>query len=245
MGAIGTTGEVTPWSGEVRGAASNFQDSSPAPEERMKVEGERSVLIARGFGKTGASGMEHGSDNVTLILTAASEGDRQAAEDLIPLVYGELRKLAAWRLGQEAGAHTLQATALVHEVYLKLSPGEQQWQGRKHFFCAAAESMRRILIDRARHRKAVRHGGELQRTGFAEDIIAVPSVKDDEILAIHEILDRFAQIEPRKAEVVKLRYFVGMTIEETSEALGISTPTAKRDWIYARAWLFRELKRDV
>lgn len=107
-----------------------------------------------------------------------------------------------------------------------------------------SDHVTRILIDRARHRKAVRHGGELQRTEFAEDIIAVPSVKDDEILAINEILDRFAQIEPRKAEVVKLRYFVGMTIEETAEALGISTPTAKRDWIFARAWLYRELQRD-
>jgi RNA polymerase sigma factor (TIGR02999 family) len=181
---------------------------------------------------------------VTRILKAASEGDKQAAEDLIPLVYRELRKLAAWRLGREGEAHTLQATALVHEAYLRLSPGEQQWQGQKHFFGAASEAMRRILIDRARHRKAVRHGGELQRTEFAEDIIAVPSVKDDEMLAINEILDRFAQIEPRKAEVVKLRYFVGMTIEETAEVLGISTPTAKRDWIFARAWLFRELKRD-
>ncbi len=188
--------------------------------------------------------MQDGDENVTRILTAACEGDRQAAEDLIPLVYGELRKLAAWRLAQEAEAHTLQATALVHEAYLKLSPGENHWEGRKHFFCAAAEAMRRILIDRARHRKAVRHGGGLQRTELAEDIIAVPSAQDEEILAIHSILDRFAQIEPRKAEVVKLRYFVGMTIEETAEALGISTPTAKRDWIFARAWLFRELKRE-
>lgn len=188
--------------------------------------------------------MHDDSENVTRILHAASAGDKQAAEDLIPLVYDELRKLAAWRLGQEAQAHTLQATALVHEVYLKLSPGEQQWEGRKHFFCAAAEAMRRILIDRARHRKAVRHGGEMQRTEFVEDVIAVPSAKDDEILAINQILDRFAQIEPRKAEVVKLRYFIGMTIEEAAEALGISTPTAKRDWIFARAWLFREWKKE-
>ena len=189
--------------------------------------------------------MQDGGENVTRILNAACEGDRQAAEDLIPLVYGELRKLAAWRLGQEVQAHTLQATALVHEAYLKLAPGENQWDGRKHFFCAAAEAMRRILIDRARHRKAVRHGGGLQRTELAEDIIAVPSAPDDdEILAINDLLDRFARIEPRKAELVKLRYFVGMTIEETAEALGISTPTAKRDWIFARAWLYRELKRD-
>ena len=183
-------------------------------------------------------------DQVTRVLCAACEGDKQAAEDLIPLVYGELRKLAAWRLRQEAAAPTLQATALVHEAFLKLSPGEPRWEGRRHFFSAAAEAMRRILIDRARHRQAVRHGGELQRTGFAEDAIAVPAAQDDEILAIHGILDRFALLEPRKAEVVKLRYFVGMTIEETAEALGISTPTAKRDWIYARAWLFRELHRD-
>ncbi len=188
--------------------------------------------------------MQNESENVTRILHAAGAGDKQAAEDLIPLVYDELRKLASWRLGQEGQAHTLQATALVHEAYLKLSPGEQQWEGRKHFFCAAAEAMRCILIDRARHRKAVRHGGELQRTEFAEDMINVPSAKDDEILAINEILDRFAQLEPRKAEVVKLRYFIGMTIEEAAEALGISTPTAKRDWMFARAWLFRELKRD-
>lgn len=187
---------------------------------------------------------ETGDDPGTRILRMAVEGDRQAAEDLIPLVYGELRKLAAWRLRQEAEVHTLQATALVHEAFLKLSPGEPRWDGRRHFFSAAAEAIRRILIDRARHRKAVRHGGDLHRTGFEEDAIAVPSVPDDEILAIHGILDRFAALEPRKAEVVKLRYFVGMTIEETAEALGISTPTAKRDWLYARAWLFRELHRD-
>ncbi|PAW74423.1 MAG: RNA polymerase subunit sigma [Verrucomicrobiia bacterium Tous-C4TDCM] len=187
---------------------------------------------------------EIGDENVTRTLHAACDGDRQAAEDLIPLVYAELRKLAAWRLRQEAVAHTLQATALVHEAYLKLSPGESQWEGRRHFFSAAAEAMRRILIDRARHRKAVRHGGGLQRAEFAEDVIAAPFAQDDEILAISGILDRFALIEPRKAEVVKLRYFVGMTLEETAEALGISTPTAKRDWTFARAWLFRELSRE-
>ena len=184
-------------------------------------------------------------ENATRILNSACGGDRQAAEELIPLVYGELRKLASWRLGQEAEAHTLQATALVHEAYLKLAPGQAQWEGRRHFFSAAAEAMRRILIDRARHRKAVRHGGGMQRTGFVEDSIEVPSAKDDEVLAIHEVLDRFARIEPRKAEVVKLRYFVGMTIEEVAETLGISTPTAKRDWTFARAWLFRELNRDA
>jgi RNA polymerase sigma factor (TIGR02999 family) len=186
---------------------------------------------------------ETGDEQITRVLCAAGEGDRQAAEDLIPLVYGELRKLAAWRLRQEAEVATLQATALVHEAFLKLSPGEPRWEGRRHFFSAAAEAIRRILIDRARQRKAVRHGGGLQRTCFVEDAIVVPAVSDDEILGIHGILDRFAALEPRKAEVVKLRYFVGMTIEEAAEALGISTPTAKRDWLYARAWLFRELHR--
>lgn len=181
--------------------------------------------------------------DITRILEAAGGGDRDATEDLIPIVYGELRKLAAWRLKNEGAAHSLQATALVHEAYLKLSPGERQWEGRRHFFGAAAEAMRRILIDRARRRKAVRHGGEMRRTEWMEDDIAGPAHADDELLGIHEVLDRFAESEPRKAEVVKLRYFVGMTLEETAEALDISVPTAKRDWTYARAWLFREIGR--
>ena len=122
------------------------------------------------------------NNDVTRILSAASAGDRQAAEELIPLVYGELRKLAQWRLGREAAAHTLQATALVHEAYMKLSPGQSQWDGRKHFFSAAGEAMRRSLIDRARRRKAIRHGGEMNRTEFVEDGIAAPSPDDDEPL---------------------------------------------------------------
>lgn len=188
--------------------------------------------------------MEDEQDDLTRILNAATLGDRQAAEELIPLVYDELRRLAAWRLGREAAAHTLQPTSLVHEAYLKLSPGEKQWDGRKHFFAAAAEAMRRILIDRARRRKAVRHGGELHRTEWMENDIPAPDHDDDEILAIHEVLDRFAKTEPRKAEVVKLRYFIGMTIEETAEILGVSTPTAKRDWTFAKAWLYRELDQQ-
>jgi RNA polymerase sigma factor (TIGR02999 family) len=182
--------------------------------------------------------------DVTKILHAASAGDRQAAEDLIPIVYEELRRLAAWRLGQEAAPNTLQATALVHDAYLRLSPGENQWDGRAHFFSAAAQAMRRILVDRARRRKAVRHGGKMRRTELPEDGIAAPAGNEGELLGVHEVLDRFAEVEPRKAEVVKLRYFVGMTVEETAEALGISAPTAKRDWTYARAWLARELKGD-
>lgn len=183
--------------------------------------------------------------DVTRILNAAGNGDWQASEELIPLLYGELRRLAQWRLGQESAPNTLQATALVHEAYLRLSPGEEQWDGREHFFAAAAEAMRRILVDRARRRRAVKHGGEWDRTELVEERLEALSGNEDELLAIHEILDRFAEIEPRKAEVVKLRYFIGMTIEETAEVLGISTPTAKRDWTFARLWLFRELEREV
>ena len=186
--------------------------------------------------------MELGNAEVTRILNAAGSGDAKSGEELIPLLYNELRKLAASRLGNEAAAHTLQATALVHEAYLKLSPGDACWEGRAHFFGAAAEAMRRILIDRARRRKAMRHGGELHRTEFVEAAISGPSHDDDELLAIHELLDRFAETEPRKAEIVKLRYFVGMTIEEAAAALDISAATAKRDWTFARAWLFREIK---
>lgn len=188
--------------------------------------------------------MDSSNAEVTRILNQASSGDACAAEELIPILYGELRKLAAWRLDKEAAAQTLQATALVHEAYLKLSPGEERWENRKHFFAAAAEAMRRILIDRARRRKAMRHGGELNRTEFVEAAISGPDHNDEELLSIHELLDRFAGIEPRKAELVKLRYFVGMTIEEAAEALGISPPTAKRDWAFARAWLFREIERE-
>ena len=187
--------------------------------------------------------MEGGDHEVTRILNAVSSGDRQAAEQLIPLVYRELRKLAAWRLGQEGGPITLQTTALVHEAYLKLSPGEEQWDGRKHFFSAAAEAMRRILIDRARRRKAIRHGGELNRTDFVEDEIAAPH-DDDELLAVHELFDRFAEIEPRNAEVVKLRYFVGMNYKEAAAALGIAVPTAKQWGSYTRAWLTVELSEE-
>jgi len=186
--------------------------------------------------------MDAADSEVTRILHAASAGDRQAAEELIPLVYGELRRLAAHHMANERPGHTLQATALVHEAYLRLSPGEAQFDNRAHFFSAASSAMRRILVDRARRKMAVRHGGEMHRTMFAEDRFAAPTGDHEEILAVHAMLDRLAEVEPRKVEVVKLRYFIGMTIEETAEALDISAPTAKRDWAYAKAWLFRELE---
>ena len=180
--------------------------------------------------------------DVTKILGA--NGPLPAAE-LLPLVYGELRRLAASRLAGESSGQTLQATALVHEAWLKLSgvDGGRAFNDRNHFFAAAAEAMRRILVDRARRKKAVRHGGLLQRTDLDDAVLAVPSLnrKDDELIAVHDALDRLHAHDARKAELVKLRYFVGLTIEEAAGVLGVAVPTAKRDWKYSRAWLLREM----
>jgi RNA polymerase sigma factor (TIGR02999 family) len=164
-------------------------------------------------------------------------GDGAAAE-MLPLVYDELRKLAAAKLARENPGQTLQATALVHEAYLRLA-GDQRFDGRGHFFAAAAEAMRRILVDAARRKKAPTHGGGRGREGL--DGVAAP-VPDDELLAVDEALDRFATEHPETAEVVKLRYFVGLTIDQTAEALGVSPATVKRRWEFARAWLVRELQ---
>lgn len=168
----------------------------------------------------------------------------QAAAQLLPLVYDELRRLAAHRLQGENPGHTLQATALVHEVYLRLTDTQTQrcWDSRAHFFAAAAEAMRRILIDRARTKGSQRRGGGRQRQGLDEVEIAAPDPALD-ILALNEALQRLEQIDPRKAELVKLRYFAGLTIPEAAEALGISSTTADRYWAYARAWLHAELKK--
>ena len=153
--------------------------------------------------------------------------------------------MAAWHLAQERPGQTLQATALVHEAYLRLVGHEDpRWQGRRHFFAAAAEAMRRILIDNARRKQAIRHGGGLHRTELEWDALALRSeTPDDELLAVHEALDALAAHDARKAELVKLRYFAGLTLEETAAALDLSERTAKRDWAYARAWLYREIAR--
>jgi RNA polymerase sigma factor (TIGR02999 family) len=178
----------------------------------------------------------------TRILEAAEKGDPQAAHDLLPLVYEELRKLAAQKMSHESAGHTLQPTSLVHEAWLRLGGNpSQKWDGRGHFFAAAAEAMRRILIDKARRKRARRHGGDQERVDFENLEIALPG-DDDQVLAVNEALDRLAVAEPRKAELVKLRYFVGMTIEEAAQVLGISEPTAKRHWAYARAWLYEEIQ---
>jgi RNA polymerase sigma factor (TIGR02999 family) len=181
-------------------------------------------------------------NEITQVLERIEMGEPSAAEALLPLVYQELRELAAQRLAQEKSGQTLQPTALVHEAYLRLVDVEQRqrWDGRGHFFAAAAEAMRRILVERARQKKAVKHGGGRQRLDADSLEIAAPEVNDD-LVAIDDALDRLAALDPVKAELVKLRYFAGLTIEECAGALGISSATAKRYWAYSRAWLFEQV----
>jgi RNA polymerase sigma factor (TIGR02999 family) len=168
--------------------------------------------------------------DVTQVLQRVGQGDSHAAEELLPLVYDELRKLAAHRMGQEMPGHTLQPTALVHEAWLRLTaPENVRWNGRGHFFGAAAEAMRRILVEKARRKRAQRHGGGLAKIDLDELEIASPA-KEDELLELNDVLEQFARRDERKAELVKLRYFVGL-------------PTADRWWSYSRAWLFQEMER--
>jgi RNA polymerase sigma factor (TIGR02999 family) len=179
---------------------------------------------------------------VTLILAAIDQGDSNAAEKLLPLVYEELRKLAAHRMASEAAGQTLQPTALVHEAWMRLVGTDNPiFENQARFFAAAAEAMRRILVDRARHKRAVRHGGRQQRVDFEPAQLASAS-DDDQLLAVNEALDKLAAQNQAEAELVKLRYFVGMTLDEAAEVLGVSARTADNHWAHARAWLFRELK---
>ena len=180
---------------------------------------------------------------ITQILGRLEQGDPKAAEELLPLVYEELRGLAAGRMANEIAGRTLQPTALVHEAWLRLG-GDQapSFQNRAHFFGAAAEAMRRILIERARRRVAAKRGGGVVMMHVEGIEIPSPIADDDRLLAINEALEKFATLDPRKAELVKLRYYVGMNFEEASAALGIAVPTAKQWWAYARAWLTVELR---
>ena len=180
--------------------------------------------------------------NVTQILEQIESGDPSAAEHLLPLVYDELRKLAAARLVHEKPGQTLQATALVHEAYLRLVDGNkaQHWNSRGHFFAAAAEAMRRLLIEQARRKKRLRHGGDRCRVDLDSQLFLSDDA-DDRLLAINDALERLAADEPEAASVVKLRYFAGLTIEETAAALDISVRTTNRHWTYARAWLYHQL----
>jgi RNA polymerase sigma factor (TIGR02999 family) len=179
--------------------------------------------------------------DVTRILSAIEPGDPRAAEQLLPLVYDELRRLAAQRLAREQPGQTLQATALVHEAYVRLvgstDPG---WNGRGHFFAAAAEAMRRILVERARRKKRLRHGGGAHRVDFSQ-VDVVDDVPSEDLLALDEALERLVRIDPAAAQLVKLRYFAGLTMAQAAESLGIPLRTAERSWAYARSWLHREV----
>ncbi len=177
--------------------------------------------------------------DVTRLLNAANQGNRQAAVELLPLVYDELRKLAAARLAREKPGQTLDATALVHEAFLRLVGG-QTFEGQRHFFAAAAEAIRRILVEQARRRQALKRGGEGNREELDPSRFVSPA-PDEELLALHEALDRFAEAHPEKAELVKLRYFAGLTADQAALALGVSPSTADRHWAYARAWLRRAI----
>lgn len=180
--------------------------------------------------------------DVTRILEAAQLGDPHAADELLPLVYDELRHLAAHKMAQQPPGQTLQATALVHEAWLKLvGSGRERWEGRKHFFAAAAEAMRHILIDRVRRRLAVRHGGGQERLDIDDIEVAAP-VEQETILSLNEALEELEQTDPAKAEVVKLRFFIGLSEREAAEILGLSERTIERYWSYAQAWLFERIE---
>lgn len=181
-------------------------------------------------------------DKVTQVLDAAAAGDRQAANDLLPLVYNELRALAKARLAKVPPGNTLQATALVHEAYMKVvGEADPKWDGRGHFFAAAARAMRNILVDQARRKAAAKHGGELRRIDQTPDIVASEEVPAEEMISLDVSLSKLEAEDARKAQVVMLRVFCGLTNEQTAEVLSVSLPTVERDWRFARSWLQREL----
>ena len=182
--------------------------------------------------------------DVTRILEALAQGDCASADELLPLVYQDLRKLAALKMAGQAPGHILQPTALVHEAWLRLAGNQPgQFAGRAHFYAAAAEAMRHILIDSARRKRAARRGGGQVRVDI-EDVQIASLADDHELLAVHDVLDKLAAEDPQKAELTKLRYFVGLTFEEAAEVLGISVATAKRHWAYARAFLYEEIQAN-
>lgn len=192
---------------------------------------------------TDPSRIETARDELTRAISAANNGDHAAVARLVALVYGELRSLAAARLSRLPPGQTLQATALVHEAYLKLFNGPAQWEGRAHFFGAAARAIRDVLVDRARRAGRHRHGGQLRRVEFDDAIHAGPESDSSDVLLVDDVLRKLEQEDARKAQIVNLRYFAGLTIDETAAALGISTATVEREWAFARAWLHREMSR--
>jgi len=182
--------------------------------------------------------------DVTRILNAIEQGDPRATEELLPLVYDELRLLAAQKLARESPGETLQATALVHEAYIRLiGPDARDWDRRGHFFAAAAEAMRRILVESARRKRSSKHGGQLQKVSL--DGLSVGTEENsDHLIALDEALDKLAAEDPAKADLVKLRYFTGLNIDQAAQMLGISRATAIRHWSFAKAWLFHEIRKD-
>jgi RNA polymerase sigma factor (TIGR02999 family) len=185
--------------------------------------------------------------DVTRILFAIDQGDPRAAEQLLPLVYDELRKLATQKLAQEKPGQTLQATALVHEAYIRLvdRDRDQHFDSRGHFFAAAAEAMRRILVDKARRKQRLRHGGNARKQSLEDQETAIAAPVDSlDLLALNEALDRLEAAYPRRGQLVKLRYFAGFTLPEIAEMLGVSQSTAEADWTYAKAWLKREMEKS-
>ena len=180
--------------------------------------------------------------DVTRILSQIQQGDSAAADQLLPVVYDNLRRLASQRMGMESPDHTLQPTALVHEAYVRLvnNDSDHSWESRGHFFSAAAEAMRRILVDHARRKQATKRGGELNRVAVM-DIVENGRLNDGQLLALDEALSEFEELDPAKSRIVKLKFFAGMTIDETAKVVGISRATAQRHWAYARAWLFGKL----
>jgi len=182
--------------------------------------------------------------DVTRILNAIEQGDVRAADELLPAVYDELRRLAAWKLSQERPGQTLQATALVHEAYIRLVGEEARtWKSRGHFFAAAAEAMRRILIENARRKQSLKRGGDRQKVDIEDAGLAIEEPPEDLIIVLDEALTKLAKEDSAAADVVKLRYFGGLTIEQAAEVLGVSSRTADRYWSYARAWLYREITK--
>lgn len=182
---------------------------------------------------------------ISQVLSAIDQGDPHAADQLLPLVYDELRKLAAFNLAREKPGQTLQATALVHEAYMRLvgQDNAQHWDNRGHFFAAAAEAMRRILVENARRKRSIKHGGEMARHELDGLELSSPQI-DADLLALDEALNQLAEKDPVKAQLVKFRHFAGLTIEEAAQALGISVTTANRYWAYARAWLHQQVLAD-
>jgi RNA polymerase sigma factor (TIGR02999 family) len=216
---------------------------------RLPARTNRLVSREKTLRMTGFEQAPPHATEVSRILVAIQDGDPRAAERLLPLVYEELRRLAAQRVALEKPGQTLQATALVHEAYLRLLGGGQdqpQWDGRGHFFAAAAEAMRRILIDQARRKKSEKAGGQMRRVDLNDDALAASSDAQDpeQLLALDAALQEFEKEDPLKARLVKLRYFAGLTLVEAAAAMGISLATAKRHWVYSRSWLYGKVQKQ-